>query len=229
MGTDVPESLRPAGPPVVLFDFDGVVRHWRTAVTRALDRRMGLPAGTFEATAHAVPEYELGVLGRVTFDDWCAAVAEALARVISAADAADAVDEWRRYRGDLDARMVELIEAVKVTARVGLVSNAHDCLRSDLRALGVDELFEHVTCSAELGAAKPSRAIYLAAAEAFGVTPFSCVFIDDRPDNVHAAQLAGMRSEQFQDPSSCEAFIRSALHWEANPRHVRTGPAARPT
>jgi len=213
----------------VLFDFDGVVRHWRTTVTRALDRRMGLPAGTFEATAYAVPEYELGVLGRVTFDDWCAAVADTLARVTSAADAADAVDEWRHYRGDLDGRMVKLIEAVKVTARAGLVSNAHDCLRSDLRALGVDELFEHVICSAELGAAKPSRAIYLAAAEAFGVAPSRCVFVDDRPENVHAAQLAGMHSEQFRDHGSCETFIRSALRGEGISGRVGTGPAAGPS
>lgn len=66
---------------MVLFDFDGVIRHWRADVTDALDRDMGLEVGTLDRLAHAVPEHDLGVLGKVTFDDWCHAVTRALESV----------------------------------------------------------------------------------------------------------------------------------------------------
>jgi hypothetical protein len=93
-------------PSVVLFDFDGVIRHWRVDVTDALDRGMGLEAGTFARLAHAVPEHDLGVLGKVTFDDWCRAVTLEVEAVAPPGMAAGAVEQWRRYRGDIDDRMV---------------------------------------------------------------------------------------------------------------------------
>lgn len=212
-------SDAPGRPSVVLFDFDGVIRHWRADVTDALDRDMGLEVGTLERLAHAVPEHDLGVLGKVTFDDWCHAVTRALESVVPPGAAAGAVEQWRGYRGDIDDRMVTLIKVIRGSARVGLVSNAHDCLFTDLRVLGVDGLFDHVVCSAVVGRAKPDPAVYAAAAVAFAVEPHECVFVDDRAENVQGALKAGMHAEQFRDPSACGAFIDAALRGD-----TRAGP-----
>jgi|GEM_PF-723587 len=202
---------------VVLFDFDGVVRHWSGAVNDAMDRRLGLQPGTFVATTYEVAEYELGVLGRVTFDDWCTAITTALAQVAPAADVAGAVTQWRRYRGDVDRAMVHVVEEARSVAPVGLVSNAHDCLRADLRELGVEGLFDHVICSAAIGVAKPSREIYLAAADAFSVPPARCAFVDDQLDNVRTARDLGMRSDLFRGPAECQTFLRTALQTTRSP------------
>jgi len=195
---------------VVLFDFDGVIRHWRTELVDELERRAGLPPGVILLTAQQVPEYELGVRGHVSFDDWCRATAIAL-EPVAGRHAVDVVAEWSRYRGDLDDCMVNFVAGLASTTRVGLLSNAHDRLRRDLRELGIDALFEHVICSAEVGVAKPDPEIYAIAADTFGVTPAACAFTDDLAANVRAAQDAGMRSHEFREPASCARFIRAQL------------------
>ena len=163
------------------------------------------------STANQVPEYELGVLGHVSVDDWCRATAIALEQV-AGRHAVDVVAEWSRYRGDLDDRMVNLVASLASTTRVGLLSNAHDCFRGDLREHGIDGLFEHVICSAEVCIAKPNPEIYAIAAETFGVTTVACAFTGDRAENVHAARDAGMRSHEFRERASCARFIRARLY-----------------
>ncbi|MBB2925531.1 HAD family hydrolase [Cellulomonas cellasea] len=190
----------------MLFDFDGVIRHWRTEPVTVLERRHDLPPGAILEAAHRVPEYELGVLGHVSFDEWCDATARAL-EPAAGRWTGEVVAAWSRYRGDLDPVMVELVGALARRPHVGLLSNAHDCLRADLRAHRIDRLFEHVICSAEAHLAKPDPRIYTLAAHTFGVEPASCAFIDDRPENVLAARRAGMRAHLFTDPTSCAAFI----------------------
>ncbi len=54
------------------------------------------------------------------------------------------------------------------------------------------DVIPHVVNSARIGAAKPEPAIYLAAAGQAGVAPSRCLFVDDVPANVHAAEALGM-------------------------------------
>lgn len=118
---------------------------------------------------------------------------------------------WRRYRGDVDARMLDLVRDLAARTPVALLSHAHDCLRADLAGHGVDGLFAHVVCSAEVGVAKPDPPISAIAAEVVGARPEDCAFVDDRPENVRAAVAAGMRGHLFRDVGSCGAFLRAAV------------------
>jgi putative hydrolase of the HAD superfamily len=54
-------------------------------------------------------------------------------------------------------------------------------------------LFDVLLSSTAVGARKPAPAAYLAAADALGVPPAVCAFIDDRPENVRGACAVGMR------------------------------------
>ena len=47
--------------------------------------------------------------------------------------------------------------------------------------------------SDEVGAGKPSPAVYLEAARRLGVAPAACLVIEDSPNGVRAAHRAGMR------------------------------------
>ena len=57
--------------------------------------------------------------------------------------------------------------------------------------------FQHHTWSCELGIAKPDPAIYLYTCEKLDVSPAEALFIDDKPENVAAAEKAGLRAIQF--------------------------------
>lgn len=66
--------------------------------------------------------------------------------------------------------------------------------------LPVDELFDVVVDSSEVGARKPDPAIYRIALERLGdVPPARAVFLDDAPGNVAGARAAGLRAILVED------------------------------
>jgi epoxide hydrolase-like predicted phosphatase len=60
--------------------------------------------------------------------------------------------------------------------------------------LPLDELFDVVIDSSEVGMRKPDPRIFHLALEALGVEPGRSVFLDDYPGNVVAAQSVGMHA-----------------------------------
>lgn len=56
-----------------------------------------------------------------------------------------------------------------------------------------DGMFDAIVISGEIGMRKPEPEIYRYAAEAVGLVPNQCVFVDDMRRNVAAAQAVGMR------------------------------------
>jgi putative hydrolase of the HAD superfamily len=191
-----------------LFDMDGVIRHWSIDRADRAEDVAGLPRGVLPATAFGVPEFQEGVLGWVTFDDWCQATADALAARYGADAARVAVQTWRENRGDIDQEIVGLIRELREHVAVGLLSNAHDCLHQDLEVHQLTGVFDQIVCSATVHLAKPDAAIYRHAAQVMGVPTTACFFTDDLEPNVAAAQAVGMRAQQFTD---IETLTRS-LH-----------------
>jgi putative hydrolase of the HAD superfamily len=63
----------------------------------------------------------------------------------------------------------------------------------------VDELFEVVVDSSDVGMRKPDPRIYLLTCERLGVAAASSVFVDDNRDNVEAARAVGIEAIHFGD------------------------------
>ena len=82
--------------------------------------------------------------------------------------------------------------------RTALVSNSWSTGHYD-RAL-LDELFDEVVISAEVGLHKPQPEIYRLAAECVGSEPAACVFVDDLRENCEGAEAAGMIAIRHRDP-----------------------------
>jgi putative hydrolase of the HAD superfamily len=58
--------------------------------------------------------------------------------------------------------------------------------------------FDYVCFSAEVQLAKPDAAIFYACLKTVHSKPEECLFIDDRVENVEAAQALGMQALKFQ-------------------------------
>ncbi|QGM47849.1 HAD family hydrolase [Methylocystis heyeri] len=69
--------------------------------------------------------------------------------------------------------------------------------------------FTGLVVSGEEGLIKPDPAIYRLLLQRFGLRAEECLFIDDRPANVVAAQELGIASVRFEDPLQLEAALRS--------------------
>lgn len=91
----------------------------------------------------------------------------------------------------LDDEMIEAVRAARGAVATGLLSNSwgvqyypHDLLA---------ELFDEVVISGQVGLRKPDPPIFDMAAQRLGVPPEECVFVDDLPGNIEAAEALGMR------------------------------------
>lgn len=203
---------KPVRMPIgaVILDMDGVVRHWRPGPTHAVDKAYGLPEGTINSIALTVPESYLGVLGVCSFADWLDAIARELTIHIGV-EAREAVHRWASYRGDIDLDMMAIVSQLRTRVPVHVLSNAHDCFMNDMRQLGLSEAFDSFHYSAEMKLAKPDPAVYLKVLDRIGMPANRCVFADDYPENVVAAQSVGILAFDYTTPAALEEAISPLL------------------
>ncbi|GAA2625189.1 MULTISPECIES: HAD-IA family hydrolase [Streptomyces] len=193
----------------VLCDFDGVLRVWEPDGMAALDRRAGLAEGTLASAAFRPELLDAAVTGRISDEQWRRSVAEDLAPVCGSAERArDLVGGWAALTGRVDTAVLELLTAIRSRVPVVLVSNATTRLEADLSALGLADAFDAVVNTARTGVAKPDHRVFEAAAKAVGVEMRRCVFIDDTPGHVTAAQAAGLIGIHYRHAGQ----LRNALH-----------------
>ena len=106
-------------------------------------------------------------------------------------------------RAVIDRRMVSLIEKIRKTHRVCLLSNAQsDYLRKIFDREGLDVLFDHKVVSGDVRMIKPSREIFELLLSLVGIAPSEAVFIDDNPKNVEGARAVGLHAILFTDADS---------------------------
>jgi len=93
--------------------------------------------------------------------------------------------------------------------RLGLITNNVREGSATWRAMvPLDELFDVVVDSSEVGMRKPNPAIYLYALDLLGgVDPSEAVFLDDSPGNVDGARRAGLHAIHVEDPDAALAAL----------------------
>lgn len=113
---------------------------------------------------------------------------------IAALIAAD-VNLWSR----LNLPMVEWAQHLqRAGIRTGILSNIGDAMAEGLIAkFDWISAFDHCVWSHSLKLAKPEAAIYRCAAEGLATDPSQILFIDDKIENIEAAEFAGMQAIQY--------------------------------
>lgn len=109
----------------------------------------------------------------------------------------------------------KLIEALGRRHRLAILSNTNELHYQWLRrTYPLLELFPQAVLSYEIGAMKPSAAIYEKALELTRSRPEECFFTDDRMENVEGARAAGIRAEPFRGQRELESALRAAgVEW----------------
>jgi epoxide hydrolase-like predicted phosphatase len=187
----------------VLFDFAGVcVSSPWGALADAGGGNLELLVGPYhEDTDHPWHRVERGEMAIV---DWVTEITE-----LGKAQGVE-IDftPLASLLGDMEVHdpVIDRIRALREQGyKVGLLTNNVREGSSSWRAkIPVDELFDVVIDSSEVGMRKPNPAIYLLALEQLGVDdPSRAVFIDDAPGNVDGARAAGLHALLFEDAESC--------------------------
>ena len=113
-----------------------------------------------------------------------------------------------------NVRLEEDMFAIVARARehgykTALLSNSWG---SDLYPRGrIDDVCEVVVISGEVGMRKPQPEIFRHTAAQLGVTPERCVFVDDHPGHLQAAEELGMTTVLHRDPARTIAEVEALL------------------
>lgn len=109
-------------------------------------------------------------------------------------------DNWlTEFRFILAASMCEIPGSLEIVKRlrrqgfqVALLTNVRKDKAEVLKKLGYYEYFHPTVLSCDVNCVKPDPKIYKILLDKLGVSPEECLFIDDKRENVEAAQAMGL-------------------------------------
>lgn len=193
-------EIEPAPFLGVVFDLDGVVRHYDRRHEADIERRFGMPPGSLLHLAFG------GELGRAfmqgAFDHQ--EFARRLAPLLGSTEAAD---EFVSMRAEVDPAAVALVRAVQALVPTALLTNGSVRTRQELDDAGLHDAFHHVVNSAETGIPKPAPGAFHAVLEVLGTPVGRTAFIDDHLPNVDGAAAVGMVAHHYSDLNELREFL----------------------
>jgi sugar-phosphatase len=168
--------------PPLLFDLDGTLVDSRAVVERQWRRlceRLGLDFAEVLTVLHGVRSVDTIRMVAPGAD------AEAEAALLDAAEQADS-EGLKVVRGAPD------LLAGLPSGSWGIVTSGHrELAQGRLRAVGLP-VPEVMVCGDEIANGKPDPEGYLTGARLLGVSPETCVAVEDAPAGIRAARAAGM-------------------------------------
>ncbi|MDX3798702.1 HAD family phosphatase [Streptomyces sp. AK04-3B] len=196
---------------IVLFDLFGVIaRHQRPGALEKMAAHCHTSPDAFttaywahrppyDAGRHTASAYWTDVL-HTLFRDADADTIEEL-RLID-------IDSWARVDDD----MVAYVRTLRDRARVALLSNIPaDHADAFLAAQPWLNDLDHVAFSGRIGAAKPDPAAFRHSVTALHAAPADFLFVDDREENVRAAQAVGMNGHVFDSRAELTPVVDAWL------------------
>jgi putative hydrolase of the HAD superfamily len=200
----------------VIWDFGGVLTSSPFEAFSRFESERGLPADIIRRTnasnhsENAWAKFERAEVDLETFDQLFAAESLALGAEVRGRDVLPLLS------GDLRPEMVEALRIVRASAKTGCITNnlpANAIGSASGRSLYVAEvmaLFDHVIESAKTGLRKPDPRIYRMMAEALGVDPENCIYLDDLGINLKPAREMGMTTIKVVTASQAIAELEAA-------------------
>ena len=193
----------------VFFDFGGVIQRTEYQAPRQyLAQRFGMEYDDIDNIVFNSPTAKQATVGEIPVQKHWEAVAKRLK--VSKEQIAGVENEF--FAGDvIDHSIVEYLYSLRPRFKTGLISNAWSDMRDYLVRKKLDEVFDTLTISAEVGVAKPEAKIYHLALEQAQVQPEAAVFVDDVLANIEACEALGMKGILFKDPQEAMEQLKKLL------------------
>lgn len=192
--------MKIAEKDAIIFDLGGVILNLDYQLTE--DAFVALGLENFKtvysqlAQTDLFDRFEKGEISGFHF------INRLLDQLPSGVTANQVVHAWDAMILDFPLDRLEWLLQLKQERRIFLLSNTNalhiDAVRRALKkTVGHDRLedyFETVYLSHEMGMRKPDPAIFLKVCELEGLNPATTVFIDDSPQHVEGAKNAGLKA-----------------------------------
>lgn len=182
----------------LLVDFGGVLTTNVFQSFRAFCEAEGLAPDAFADLLRSSPETRAELRKLETAQIGADEFGAHLAPLLGVADADGLMARIFAGIGPEPAMVDAVRAARKAGIRTGLISNSVGTDIYDRAVL--DELFDAIVISGEVGLHKPQPEIFLLGAERIGVAPAECVFVDDLRENCAGAEAVGMTAILHRGP-----------------------------
>ncbi len=182
----------------VIFDYGMVLSTAQEPVAHAnLQAITGLSGGEFDrAYWKRRHEYDLGFLSGTGY--W-QSISDEAGLGLTAGQIERLIENDVLMWSTLNEQMLAWVYAVQDAGfKIGILSNmGEDLLKYMRQEFGWLGRFDHHTWSCELNIAKPDPAIYLHTCDKLAVAPGEALFLDDKPENIQAAESVGIEAILF--------------------------------
>lgn len=176
---------------LVLFDLDGVIRHFDPENAAMIEHHYGLSRGTIERAAFAQPLIDEVTTGRISRAQWVRRVGERIG-------SAPAAEAWALQPAALDASVLTLSDEIRhIGIRTAVLTNGTDTIPAERAAHGIADRFDAIFNSAEIGYTKPDIRAFRHVLEVLDVEPAEVFFTDDSPSKLAGAESLSMRTHLF--------------------------------
>lgn len=102
-----------------------------------------------------------------------------------------------------------VVEALDARLRRGILSNTTwEWIRRIRAVVPLDDQFDPIVLSCDVGACKPGPAIYEHLLARLDLPPAAVLFVDDREENLSTAAAAGLEGVLFTGPASLRLELR---------------------
>jgi FMN phosphatase YigB (HAD superfamily) len=194
----------------LLFDLGGVLVDIEFA--RALSSWQPYSSLSAKELAEAFrfdPAYEQHERGQISSQEYFSHLASALKL---SASLADVEAGWNAiFKGEITETR-HLVQKASRTLPCYAFTNTNGSHMRTWAALypQLVSSFQRIFASHEIGMRKPDRRAFEFICESIGCTPGSVLFFDDLPENVEAAQAAGLPSVLVRSPKDVESALKAA-------------------
>ena len=188
----------------VLFDLDGVVRHFDADFTTEIESRLGLARGAILEAAFESVVLEQVTTGKISRRTW-------VDRVGTTLGSATAAEEWGCQPSTVDTEVLAIADALRaIGIRTAILTNGTDTIPTEAAELGLTDHFDGIFNSAEIGWAKPDVRAFQHVLDALGLAASEVFFTDDSSGKLAGAATLGMPTHHFASADELRGALRAA-------------------
>lgn len=188
----------------VLFDLDGVVRHFDPENVASIERAHELDPGSIDAVAFAPHHLEQVTTGRISRHEWVERIGVELGN-------AEAAEAWGSQPFRVDEEVLDLVDELRANGiRTAVLTNGTDTIPAEIASINLGSHFEAVFNSAEIGWTKPDMRAFRHVLDAMQLPPQEVLFTDDSVGKLAGAETLGMPTHHFAGVVGLREALRTA-------------------
>jgi FMN phosphatase YigB (HAD superfamily) len=117
------------------------------------------------------------------------------------------IEFWQKpFEENLE--VARLLPILKKQAKLAIISNTNELhIRAVRRKFRILDNFDTLVFSYEVGLLKPDERIFREALQLVRSQPGECIFVDDLPENVAAAEQVGIKAHRLRSPNLLRDFL----------------------